>query len=411
MGVKTSSQSAHSQSKPVATERTPRLFEECARLTDSCQDRNLLLSRIATLLSQRGLADFLILVRRENSGKWIAEGLLHPAEKSGEEFLETMMNLAEKAVLEKRSIEIQEGRTSGFRLAATPIPAHPRAEEALVAILGRPLPQTVGMIPPLETVAAAISRWDAWKAFQLSDDLAENAFAVVELVARAQAASDEQSTALKVVQQLAEFLDTSHCAIVKTPPQGAPELLACADDTIASNDGEQSQFISHAGLEATLQGGVLTWHASEGTSAAGMLPLRRLAMATHAASVVAIPLTNQEGRSYGAFVFWGDASLLEPRDAIRFLSAAAEPVTELLMAKQRAAGGWLRRLVDQLESGWKSSRRSLLIGAIGMLTLMLMIPCPYWVACDCEVQPVHRRFLAAPFDSKLQESFVEPGDV
>ncbi|MCA8999004.1 MAG: HlyD family efflux transporter periplasmic adaptor subunit, partial [Planctomycetaceae bacterium] len=50
-------------------------------------------------------------------------------------------------------------------------------------------------------------------------------------------------------------------------------------------------------------------------------------------------------------------------------------------------------------------------GAIGMLTLMLMIPCPYWVACDCEVQPVHRRFLAAPFDSKLQESFVEPGDV
>jgi multidrug resistance efflux pump len=49
--------------------------------------------------------------------------------------------------------------------------------------------------------------------------------------------------------------------------------------------------------------------------------------------------------------------------------------------------------------------------ACGLLAILLAWPATYRVSCDCELQPVTRRFVAAPFDGKLQRSFVEPGDL
>jgi len=50
-------------------------------------------------------------------------------------------------------------------------------------------------------------------------------------------------------------------------------------------------------------------------------------------------------------------------------------------------------------------------GAAILATLLLAIPRPYAVRCDVQLQPVTRRFVAAPFDAKLEESLVSPGDV
>ena len=42
---------------------------------------------------------------------------------------------------------------------------------------------------------------------------------------------------------------------------------------------------------------------------------------------------------------------------------------------------------------------------------MMLVPVRYKVWCSCQVQPVVRRFVAAPYDGKLEKTFVEPGDV
>jgi multidrug resistance efflux pump len=44
-------------------------------------------------------------------------------------------------------------------------------------------------------------------------------------------------------------------------------------------------------------------------------------------------------------------------------------------------------------------------------TAILLIPVDYRVQCDLELQPVSRRFVAAPFAAPLEECFVEPGDI
>ena len=41
----------------------------------------------------------------------------------------------------------------------------------------------------------------------------------------------------------------------------------------------------------------------------------------------------------------------------------------------------------------------------------MAIPLPYRVACDCELQPVLRRFVAAPYAGILERTFAENGDI
>jgi RND family efflux transporter MFP subunit len=41
----------------------------------------------------------------------------------------------------------------------------------------------------------------------------------------------------------------------------------------------------------------------------------------------------------------------------------------------------------------------------------MFIPWPYRVACDCEVQPVMRRFIASPYDGILEKTYTESGEL
>lgn len=51
------------------------------------------------------------------------------------------------------------------------------------------------------------------------------------------------------------------------------------------------------------------------------------------------------------------------------------------------------------------------MAAIVAVVALMFLPLPYKVKYDCELQPVVRRYVAAPFDATLEKSFVEPGDL
>lgn len=63
---------------------------------------------------------------------------------------------------------------------------------------------------------------------------------------------------------------------------------------------------------------------------------------------------------------------------------------------------------SSLAKSWSRSRWVLTLGLIA--TVAMAVPVPYSVNCDCELQPVVRRFVAAPFEGALEKAFVEVGD-
>jgi biotin carboxyl carrier protein/GAF domain-containing protein len=44
-------------------------------------------------------------------------------------------------------------------------------------------------------------------------------------------------------------------------------------------------------------------------------------------------------------------------------------------------------------------------------SLLMCVPYPYRIACECEIQPVTRRFVSAPYTGPLERSVVRPGEV
>lgn len=57
---------------------------------------------------------------------------------------------------------------------------------------------------------------------------------------------------------------------------------------------------------------------------------------------------------------------------------------------------------------WSRTRTALVLGFVA--AVVMAVPVPYSVNCDCELQPVVRRFVAAPFEGALEKAFVEVGD-
>ena len=49
--------------------------------------------------------------------------------------------------------------------------------------------------------------------------------------------------------------------------------------------------------------------------------------------------------------------------------------------------------------------------AAAALLILMCIPFPYRVTCDCEIQPVTRRFVSAPYTGPLERAVVRPGEV
>ena len=111
-------------------------------------------------------------------------------------------------------------------------------------------------------------------------------------------------------------------------------------------------------------------------------------------------------------------SILIGCDKQRFLDPAfhascqqiIDSVSSQLQTVLRANDSLLNTAVCRLGRLKKSATAwNVVIGA-AVLFGLLCVPMPYRVWCDCSVQPVERRFVAAPYEGVLAQSLVRGGD-
>ena len=123
-----------------------------------------------------------------------------------------------------------------------------------------------------------------------------------------------------------------------------------------------------------------------------------------------LPLIDAEGNLRGGWVFlWSE----EPKDfeekesLIKAATPEVAPLLSLLhRAKPGAAVGAILRLWKR---GSGSQRRLMTFAAVAAITALL-VPIRYPVGTKCELQPVVRRVIAAPFDGILKKSTIRAGE-
>lgn len=148
------------------------------------------------------------------------------------------------------------------------------------------------------------------------------------------------------------------------------------------------------------------------SSATGISPVcRPITRQLNSKTVITGVLRRQDGSLQGTWIVFLEDEL-QPESATlsqvdEFFSHLA-PEFELI---RRATSGVLARTIDavrSLISGW-TGRASML--AILAVCLGMLLPWPYTISCECDLQPVMRRYVAAPFDTTLEKTLVAPGDV
>lgn len=252
------------------------------------------------------------------------------------------------------------------------------------------------------------------RTLDLERELAATA-AIIDLAARVEsaataAASDSFAGATRVLcdelakhvgcpQVVTGFCKGQRCRVLAI--SGSRETL----------DPERTRLFEAALDEVTIRESTIVWPAEQPTERHSLLTLKQLAAHEQHDCVLGIPIRDHVGQVLGAWLFLGDLGLRDERTHRDFIRACEHRLgTSLLLVKNSQRSRWTK-LVRSI--GAKSSRSltKTLFAALMLVAAVLAVPIPYRVACDSELQPVTRRFVAAPFDGTLKQAHVEPGDV
>lgn len=167
--------------------------------------------------------------------------------------------------------------------------------------------------------------------------------------------------------------------------------------------------VAEAALDETFAHEVIVAWPPEGEH--GSPIFRQLRVLTSLDAIAGVPLRNAAGDRVGALLLGGTTEWLRQAMRSRRLDLCQRPIAscvELLRDSQGSPGRRARRAWQRLRA--RVGARFVFV-AVALVAGLALVPFPYRLKCDVAVEPVTRRFVAAPFDGTLKESLVEPGEI
>ncbi len=152
------------------------------------------------------------------------------------------------------------------------------------------------------------------------------------------------------------------------------------------------------------------WRLGEETSIVDN-SLARVATLSNVTGAAALKLAAPGSPSTGAIVVLGSASAVGDAPFPVRLKIAGQLLAGLIpLLDQTTHRGVNAYLAEKWHRVTARKAAYLTLAAIvgGVLTLL---PLPAWVSCECLLEPHTRRYIAAPFDAKLEKTLVQPGDM
>ncbi|MEQ8786461.1 MAG: efflux RND transporter periplasmic adaptor subunit [Pirellulaceae bacterium] len=300
----------------------------------------------------------------------------------------------------------------GVVVIVAPVVLRGRPPEAVAAVVVASKNRGESPVSLLQLFSAHVTLWRVLNESVNSESEAESTAAIVELLARAQSQQDLQQAALSISSELQDFLGCRRIIIgLGSRPGGRVRIEAVSGMPGFDRRSEWSRAAEAALEEARVRDALTVWPPIAETERHAALAHERLSALCDNACLVSLPLRNEQQESLGAWLFVGESKQLQTPKTLAFIRAAETPVACCLDLVRRASPGPVARCARALlgrDQGWRWK------GACIAMLLMIAVGClpmTYHVRCDCETQPVVRRFVAAPFAASLEKALVRPGDV
>jgi hypothetical protein len=158
--------------------------------------------------------------------------------------------------------------------------------------------------------------------------------------------------------------------------------------------------------EAAIRGCRTIWTAGETIQEPASRAHQRLLQVVGGSVVVSRPLCDEHGRLVGVIqTLDGDVVRCDAS-----FDQCAPSLATLLARWPAERHGILTHMWRRVARIFVGRRGRTMLLAAAALCGLLAVPVPYHVKCACQIQPVTRRFVVAPYDGTLEKCLVEPGD-
>ena len=326
-----------------------------------------------------------------------------------EELAETAARAAASRVTETCGVS-REG--SSWIVIASPAKSEPVSGGCLVGAfrIGRESPAWLAGQIELAALILGHSLTDRSR-IAAEQELAAAA-AIIDLAARIEKASNLDQACQTLVDEMSRHTGCPQVAIGTLASENdSCRLRATSGDRRSSLEANTKSAIEAAFDEIIIRDEDSVWPPEIETHRTGLLTHRRLVDDGIAECVIGAPLRNRDGSVFGAWLFLGDKTLIETPATRQFIRACEYRLAETLNLVKRAERPAWKRSLDSLVQKLGASPRRTAVFGVAILAGLCAIPIPHKVSGSCELQPVTRRFIAAPFDGTLDKTLVEPGDV
>ena len=219
------------------------------------------------------------------------------------------------------------------------------------------------------------------------------------------------SAAIVLVNQLKKLTGAQQIVFAIESTNSLPQVLAISDldEIVQDFDGLKAMRLACA---QALESGEMSIYPDRRNQSDWDQALQQYCRKLGHEACIALPLKKgATGDMLGCLLIATTAVQLAKPTFTSYLNEIGQMLSGHLAVILKANRGLVDHALSSLNRNLTAGR-SKIAAAISLSALALMlVPWPYKIHCDCELQPVSRRFVAAPHDGILQKNLVESGDV
>lgn len=368
---------------------------------DQATTRQAILQTIAESLKSGGVA----LLTRDAESNWdLKPGYAVGRVPRRNDFVEKYAASCEQAV-SRNAVHVET--VLGLNAVFLPICAV-HDEPAVLLILKKEL-SLANDAKVLETVAEYVGLWIREKQSRQRDWQLNALAAIIELIAEMESCQSAVQGAENCVNHLLNYLGATQVSMA-TRVRGKLPIAAISGCTKLAVGSELAQLHETVLNEAALRGEATRWPVADEKSGHLLLAHRNLAQKYGYQELYSIPLETAGGDPVGALLVAFQTPTDPETDHLSFLKAAGPRLASAIDVIQRAEAQSLFGLVKRAAYGIAKSKQRFLIAVAVLLAILLSIPVPYRVRCQCVLQPSIKREVVAPFDGVIRQSSVDAGD-
>lgn len=345
------------------------------------------------------------------------EGLLCPTDGIAESLRRAMNESARRATQSGAPcVHRIMGESDGeFQLVALPVAAF--SGQCLLALLESNSQQSrisSETWASLLMLSGLMNEWALQRHCNSATDEAKTVATLIELVAHVQAAANSDAACQRLADSLQSLLqaETVYVGLCRSGSKDV-NLTAIAGGGTIDAFSEETRLIESVLQETQLRSAGGTWPVRDPDNRHALLSHQQLSESWNGCTIVSAPLQTETGTGTGAILvtFRGTTATDHAANAERFLRAASGSLGSCLEILQKQADSRWLKWAQSVRALLTRSRLELAGWICGAIAVVLLLPIDYAVHATCELRPMERRFVAAPFDGPLLKCLVEPGDI